>query len=118
MPSESASSPEVAFERRLLLGVQDVAGGHQKDDGPVPGEVRPRERRGVLVASTVSPFRAPSSRTARSAVGMEACRNPDVFEDEDPRLRVSGAKGFERRPTAAAPTRMIALTATTRTAQL
>jgi hypothetical protein len=76
---EPPTATEVPFKCSLLAVVENVPCCHQEDDGVVAREVGRREGRPSSVASTMRPLRSPSCRTARSAVGIELCRNPAVF---------------------------------------
>jgi hypothetical protein len=76
---ESSAGANVGLECRLLSIVEDVSRRQQEDDDVVGRKLASEKTDASSVASSWMRLRAPSSRSAWTAVGIESCRNPAVF---------------------------------------
>jgi hypothetical protein len=88
----AVAGPDVALEGGLLRVVEDVAGGAEPDHGVVLGEVRVRERVGVLGGVDLEALPAAELADRGGAVG-DAVGVPErgrLGEDEYAELRVPG----------------------------
>jgi hypothetical protein len=94
MDADPAASPsDVGLEGRLLVGVQDVAGGVEEDDGPVGAEVLRGEEGGVLGGVDGEPVGRSQTPDQSDAVGDRIVTEAGGLGEDQDAEALSGDRG-------------------------